>query len=163
MYAIEQVAYLAANKFDQLVKRFQRRVPSVMDAEDIIQTAFEKAVLHADKCREGEFDQWFATICENCWKDWVEQDRKGGITTVVNEKNGGSAKLDAENKELYALILGEIANLPSGFKRNVLYRRICMGLPVPDISYAMEVDKERVTKCIYRWRKYIMNKYSVSL
>jgi RNA polymerase sigma-70 factor (ECF subfamily) len=164
MYAIEQLAFLAQNNFNKLVSKLARRVPNVADAEDIVQTALERGVRYANTYDENQaFDAWFGRLIQNAWKDWLKENRRAGMTDEVNEKNGGEVPCTKEAAELAELLKQEILSLPDSFKKDVMYRRFLIGLPVDEIAFVLGVDRERVKKSILRWRALVFDKYGVQL
>ena len=164
MYAIEQLAYLADQKFNKLVSKLARRVPNLADAEDIVQTALERGLRYVNTYDENQdFDAWFGRLLQNAWKDWVKDNRRMGMTEEVNEKNGGEVPCTKESVELAEHIRQDILTLPDSFKKDVLYRRFMVGIPVDEIAFVLGVDRERVKKCILRWRALAYHKYGVQL
>lgn len=164
MYALEQLAYLAQNKFTNLVNKLARRVPNRADAEDIVQTALERGLRYVNTYDENqEFDAWFGRLLQNAWKDWLKDNRRMGMTDEVNEKNGGEVPCNKESAELADRLKQDILELPDSFKKDVMYRRFLIGLPVDEIAFVLGVDRERVKKCILRWRALVFHKYGVQL
>jgi len=70
--------------YDQLVKRMSSRCGSPFDAEDIVQTAFERALKYAHSCN-GSMDRWFQTILSNVLKAHQNAVRLGPVTKPIEE------------------------------------------------------------------------------
>ena len=86
-----------------------------------------------------------------------------GMTTKVDEKNGGMYECDGPERQLSSAMVQEVSRMKAGFKKDVVYRRFYMGLSVPQIAGVMECGKERVKKCLIRWRAEMKGKYGVTV
>tara|TARA_R110002020_G_scaffold287099_1_gene502559 strand:+ start:11866 stop:12354 length:489 start_codon:yes stop_codon:yes gene_type:complete len=150
--------------YEEMVSKMKGRVPNVADAEDIVMTAFERAVKYYDRYDHSRSaGAWLNTLATNAWKDWLKADRLKGMTTEVNEQNGGEVSCTGQVDHMYQLLSGEIKRLRAGFKKDVLYRRFMMGLPFQLIAKTLDADKERVKKCILRHRQSMRDKYGVEI
>lgn len=75
-----------AENFGQLVKRTASRCGSPFDAEDIVQTAFEKALKYGATYTEGtHLDRWFSVILNNTLRDHQSAIRLGPVTKPLEE------------------------------------------------------------------------------
>ena len=68
----EQLEQLYTEKHTTYLKLMQRRTGAIMDAEDIVQTAFERSLRFIDKfdINKSELVTWFGAILNNAYVDW---------------------------------------------------------------------------------------------
>jgi RNA polymerase sigma factor (sigma-70 family) len=150
--------------YDEQVKRIKGRVPNVGDAEDIVMTAYTKALGSLDRYDSTlPIGAWLNTIIQNSAKDWVRDNRLQGMTVEIDEKNGGMYEFMGVEAATSATMLNEVTKLRPGFKKDVLYRRFFMGLTIAGIAEAMDTGTERVKKCVMRWRSEMKGKYGVEV
>lgn len=83
MTAVNLNEYYADN-FDRLVKRTSQRCGNFHDAEDIVQTAFERAWKYIRSCN-GDIERWFSGILNNVFKDYQSVIRLGPVTRPLEE------------------------------------------------------------------------------
>ena len=144
---------------DGIIKRLSRSLPNVADAEDIVQSAVLSALKYKDTYnKEKDITVWFNGIVNNEAKAWRRANKLQGMTTVLDEKNGGLYDFKGGERRLSNTILGEISRLKD-LKKNVIYRRFVMEMGVNDIAAILEVGRERVKKVLLRWRQDMKNKY----
>lgn len=58
----------------RLVKKMAWRTGSTAAGEDIVQTAYERALKYIDACENDDFPKWFSTIINNSFKDWLREE-----------------------------------------------------------------------------------------
>lgn len=64
--------------YGKLVKKYTRPAGTVWDAEDVVQTAYERALKYYGGSRIDNFDGWFVVILRNALIDHLNESR--GIT-----------------------------------------------------------------------------------
>jgi len=86
MLAKSELECFYYENYDSLVKRTSSRCGSPFDAEDIVQTAFEKALRYWKTYTEGtHLDRWFSVILNNTLRDHQNAVRMGPVTKPLEE------------------------------------------------------------------------------
>lgn len=143
----------------RLIKKMTYRAGSVWAAEDIVHSAFERALRYQDSCDLDRFGQWFSLILNNVLRDHYNEER--GYTPYTLEDNPDTNETDAcphypkqIMREIYDLIdtksLEQIEILRMHFKNN--YRATDIAQITPH-SYA------KVHKTISRFRIELQTLY----
>jgi|SRR6201986_4107382 len=84
MLEIVEIQNFYSENYDQLVKRMGSRCGNPSDAEDIVQTAFERAIKYRNSCN-GYMEGWFSTILSNVLRDYQNTIRLGPVTKPIEE------------------------------------------------------------------------------
>lgn len=74
MNLLEIETHYVKNK-DRLIKRVSFRVGNTAAAEDIVQTAYERAIRYLKTFRGEFFDRWFTTILNNALREYQNTER----------------------------------------------------------------------------------------
>lgn len=61
--------------YNRLIKRMSFRAKTLWAAEDIVQTAYERAIRYKDVATVREFPRWFSIILENSFIDYMNVER----------------------------------------------------------------------------------------
>lgn len=146
-----------AQNFDRLVKAWTKRAGSEMDAEDLVQEAFTRALKYLDNYDGiSPFEGWFVTILNNCHKDLAAVNHRMGMSVELDEaeKLGliEPEEMPTSNHRFLRVInkLIEGSNRPS---RDVLYLHFIRGWNSKEISKYVEMSDGAVRLCIHRFRQ----------
>ena len=81
---VSDIQTFYAVNFDKLVKRINSRCGNYHDAEDIVQTAFERALKYVESC-DTDLERWFSVILSNVLKKHQAVIRLGPVTKPLEE------------------------------------------------------------------------------
>jgi len=81
---VSDIQTFYAVSFDKLVKRVNSRCGNFHDAEDIVQTAFERALKYVRACN-GDIEKWFSGILNNVLRDYQAVIKLGPVTKPLEE------------------------------------------------------------------------------
>ena len=142
-----------AAAFETLVRRHYRaayaiargRVESPMDAEDVVQDSFVRALERLDECDPGRFAGWLLTIVRNrAHNARIYEGRRAGVDPEAaglrargGEEGDGEARV--RRRELREELEAAIAVL-SPVQREVLLLHDLEGLPHAEIASAVGVS-----------------------
>lgn len=158
----ELEAYYREN-FNKLVKSMSYRCHNVQDAEDVVQTAFERAIKYWETSNPGEdkLGAWFGTILRNSWKDNQAVVRLGAVTKPLDSSTKEIEPVLPDHitplivKEVRAMVAAEPAHI-----REMLRLHLEFGLGQGEISSILEgVSKKRVNDAIRNFRTKVLKRY----
>lgn len=94
--SFDVAAYYEKN-FYMLVKKLSRRAGSIENAEDVVQSAFERAIRYMDSYDPSRsFDLWFNRILVGCMADLKREEKLQGMSGTELEET-----LDGDKDEMY--------------------------------------------------------------
>ena len=157
-----------------LVEKYQGRVYAMVfgmvrnreDARDITQEAFVKAYRNLKSFRlESSFYTWLYRIAMNLAIDHTRKKKRQGTTSfdeavAARDEDGGIAEVHhgdsprkaLERKQLYAVIMEALDQLPEEQKQIILLREV-QGLAYKEIADVMEIPEGTVMSRLYYARK----------
>ena len=59
----------------RLIKKMSFRAGTMWSAEDVVHTAYERAIRYRRSCRDGMFGQWFSMLLNNALRDFKDLER----------------------------------------------------------------------------------------
>lgn len=145
------------DNFNNFVKKYCRRCGSIYDAEDVVQDAFERALIYLVSCKD--VNKWFNTILKNSYRDYLNKTKSWPVTkpiddhleevepvwptnvsdAMVDEIDKLTEKEDEPNKTVLQL------HLRYGFSSGEI-NRIVAGLSVKKIDNILYYWKKKLTK-----------------
>lgn len=151
--------YYVAN-YDKLVKKFSRRCGSVYDAEDVVQSSFERALRYASSCK-GSMDKWFSGILNNCFKDYQRTSRLGALSRPIEEHLDDIEPVPPEGLPLQVVkeIKGLIKKEPVASRR-VLRMHFCSGMTIGEILSNEKMPYKQINNIINSFRIKVLKRYT---
>lgn len=143
----------------KLVKRMSFRCGNPFMAEDIVQTAYERAIMYIESFREGNiFDTWFSGILNNCLRDF--QDNEKGYSYRDEDEEETTDDISCPHyptkvmQEIYELI-----DTKSEAQKEILMMHFRQEYSPIDISRLTVYSHENVKKTITRFRNELKDLY----
>lgn len=93
------------NNFNRLVKKMSFRAGSPAAGEDIVQTAYERAIRYKDSCID--FPKWFSMLLNNALRDFKREEN--GYTPIHEDEE--EKAVDVSCPHLPAYLVKEIDEL----------------------------------------------------
>jgi RNA polymerase sigma factor (sigma-70 family) len=129
--------------------------------EDIVQTAYERALKYLNNCRDGEFPMWFSQILLNSLRDWKRVEK--GYSDFEHEEDDDDREgedLVCQNVAIMTMkeILEEV-RATEGAKNEVLTLHFEHNHSAKDISRITEYSYAQCHKTINRFQHYLRTKY----
>lgn len=154
----ELEVYYRAN-YDQLVKRLGRAVGSVMDGEDIVHDAFERALRFRES--GSNLERWFSVILSNCLKNHQARARLGGASKPIEEC---MEELDPViPDDIRGITKDEIKILykcKPEQQREMLRLTLEFGYkPSEVVTLMKDVTLRQVNNCVYAFKKEVVERY----
>lgn len=141
----------------RLLKKLTFRLGSIWAAEDVVHTAYERAIRYQSSCEEGRFDQWFSMVITNAIRDFQNEER--GYSPLHDDYEE-AASLDCPHfpeqimKEIFELIdtksVDQIEILNFFFK---------YGYSATDISQITSHSYAKIHKTFQRFRDELKELY----
>jgi len=148
--------------FNKLVKRVARRVPSIEDAEDIVQESFVRALIYGDKFNPelASLEVWFSNIINNVQRDFK---RKEMVTSEIKEEDWYTKEADEyEDDEFVCNQIKEcISNEKFAHHRDVLFSHFVVGNKVGEVARQLNMSLSTVKIIVQRFKKKVGEKYEV--
>lgn len=144
-----------AKKF---VKRLSFRAGSVWAAEDIVQTAFERAIRYRNSCDPPRFGQWFNLILQNATRHYFNEEN--GHTNLPEniDESAGSEGCPHYQEQLMREIY-ELIDTKSVDQIEVLTLHFKYGYSAIDISMVTSHSYAKCHKIISRFRFELKDLY----
>lgn len=146
--------------FNTLVKRVTKRAGTHWAAEDVIQTAYERAIKYYRPLSDNDFERWFSIIISNSLRDFLAAER--GYSPIHDEENvAEEAQYDncphypeEIMREVFELILTK-----SEVQIEVLSLHFKHELSATDIADVTEHSYAKTHKIIQRFRNELRDLY----
>lgn len=143
--------------FGRLVKKMGFRAGTHWSGEDVVQTAYERAIRYSDSCNPEMFGQWFNTILNNALRDYKNAE-KG--YTQIEEGAEEAETIDCPHyperilQEIYELI-----GTKSPVQREVLKLHLKQDYSAIDISRMTSYSYAQCHQIIQRFRNELKEIY----
>lgn len=160
--------YLFREQYDNLVKRVNWRVKDIHDAEDIVMSAFERALRYQASFDIMEADRslsnWFLTILDNVTRTFQADKHRLGMaldweTFVEEEEEHPIVEDRAERKELLEKIFQEIEKESIPLKKKVFLLHFKAGFTPLEIQELLPLPPRTLYNTILRFKEKIEKKY----
>jgi len=159
MRVVELQEFYAAN-FDNLVKKTSNRCGNFHDAEDIVQTAFERAVKYIESC-QGNVDRWFSVILSNVFKKYQNDIRLGPVTKPLEDHIDDLEPVIPDNinpilrKEIFRMV-----DLEPETHRVVLRLHLDFGFTIGEIKELTQgLTYSKIHDIISNFRRKVLKRY----
>lgn len=129
--------------------------------EDVVQTAYMRAVKYYRTLHGEEFEKWFATILNNSLRDYKNQERewqRGIVHTYVEDEEESNEQCPHYTEKIVKEI-NELINTKSVIQMEVLSLYFNHELSAKDISCITTHSHDNVRQIIHRFRKEIRELY----
>lgn len=132
---------------------------SMPDAEDLLHSTVEKALLKADQFQEGtDLDRWMFRICKNLWLDeWRHRKVRGPSVDPTEAKHEPS--MDGEDHAMNQVRIGELDKALGELheeQRTVLVLVVIEGYSYREVSDRLDVPIGTVMSRLARARKKLI-------
>lgn len=142
----------------RLVKRMTFRAGSSEAAEDIVQTAYERALRYHKSCDVNRFNQWFSMLLNNALRDYKNEE-KGYSYIEVDEDE----QVEISCPHYSERIMSEIYDLmytKSEVQIEVLSLHLKQGYRAVDITKITDHSYAKCHHIIERFRNELKELYS---
>lgn len=159
LFKSSQIEKHYLNNYNRLVKMVLFRAGSIWDAEDVVQSAYERSMRYYKVFPEAEFDLWFGRLLNNVLRDHksAERDWLRGFGQVEDEdETHGSCPHypEAILREVFDLI-----STKSEIQIEVLSYYMKHELSAKDISEITDYPYKRTHQIIQRFKNELKELY----
>ena len=148
------------DNYDTFIKKVKRRAGGEVNAEDVVQEAFTRALKYQNSFDETNrpLDAWFNTILNNALRDFQRQERLFGMNIELDEE-----KIDGvDMKEIRGVIRKDLRKLiqqqPEP-KATVLRLHFNKGYKTREIVNVVDVPLGTVFTTINRFKQEVQELY----
>lgn len=151
-----------AGAFENLVRAFYRSAYAVafaktgnaMDAEDVVQESFVKALERLDECDPDRFGAWLLTIVRNRAHNVRERERVRAAAPLETVAAAAPERADrtAERHELAEALTTALSRLPEAQRAVVLLHDL-EGLPHREIAEALGISEVMARQHLFQARR----------
>lgn len=141
----------------KLVKVMTWRAGTVEGAEDIVQTAYERAIRYRRSYDGDNFNKWFSTILNNCLREYKNEEKGYSTLETIEEE---SETIDCPHydyqimREIYELI-----DTKSEIQQEVLNLFFKQGYASIDIARITDYSYANCHQIIQRFRNELKMLY----
>jgi len=150
-----------AENFDNLVKKMSNRCGNYHDAEDIVQTAFERAVKYADSCSGELVDRWFSVILSNVFKKYQKDLKLGPVTKPLDDHLDVLEPILPE--DIHPIVRKEVrlmVDLEPEPNKSVLRLQLDFGLTIGEIKELTQgLTYAKIHDIIGNFRRKVLKRY----
>lgn len=156
---IETLELHYRKNFSRLVKKFSYRAGSVQNAEDVVQTAYTRALQYLSSFDEGKssLDKWFNRILNNSLKHFKNAER-GAAHDEFNEENVDGYPDSHYDKSVWREIVTEI-NSYSDPSKEILVLYFIHGYPPRSIVKVTNDGYKNVVTILDRFKRKMKERY----
>ena len=134
-------------RFARLVTRHRE------DADDLVQTAIERALTHAAQWQSGtRVDSWMFRIMKNAWIDEVRS-RTRRAAVLAPEEAGENIGVSTTERQIERLAIEKAMSRLSEEQRLAVGLVLVEGLPYKDAAEALEIPIGTLTSRLARGRE----------
>lgn len=138
---------------------------SLLDAEDIVQGTFVKAIQYMVELHEKNISAWLFKVALHAYYDLCRRNKRHPIYSIENQEQffiGLADELDGEQMLLSkerAEEIARIVNMLNANQRNLLLLRYEMELSYREIAELLDMDEKTVKTYLYRARLAFKKKW----
>jgi RNA polymerase sigma factor (sigma-70 family) len=144
---------------DRIIKRVSFRIGNNFHgAEDIVQTAYERAIRYHRSFSGNLFDNWFSTILNNCLREYQNAER-GYVQQDENEEDVGEGSECPSYPRYIMREVFELINTKSDAQMEVLNLFFKQEYTAVDISRITSIPYGRAHQIIQRFRNELKELY----
>src|SRR5688572_31037379 len=136
------------------LRRFARVITrNVADADDLVQVAVEKALVHAAQWRPGSrLDGWMFGIMKNAWIDEIRARRRRERVHAPEEAGASVGDASAASRDIALSVQAAMARLPEE-QRMAIALVLVEGLAYKDAAEALGIPMGTLTSRLARGRE----------
>lgn len=142
----------------RLIKKMTFRAGTVWAAEDIVHTAYERAIRYRRSCEPNRFGQWFSTLINNALRDYKVEENGRSCLDIDDEDVAASEECphytDHVMKEIFELI-----NTKSEVQIEILNMYFKQEFSAKDIAAITEHSYSKTHQIIQRFRNELKELY----
>lgn len=144
------------HNFNSLVKRLKFRAGSVEAAEDIIQDAYERALLYIGSFNVGEnFNHWFMRVVSNALKDYKNNEKGRGYEELNHDILLG--EINPMFESYYKEEVKELISLKKEAHQEILSLYFTFGYGLKQITHITDIPYKTVSQAIQRFKTELKN------
>ena len=155
---IAQIEKYYREHYAKFVKRLSFRMGSVWAAEDVVQTAFERAIRYRHSCDPERFGQWFNLVLQNATRHYFNEENGHNQIPEGFEEEDGSGGCPHYQEQLMREIY-ELIETKSLVQIEVLMLHFKHGYSAIDISRVTPYTYVKCHKIISRFRFELRDLY----
>lgn len=159
----ELITQYYKENFHKWVKRLSRRVPSEMDAEDVVHEAFTRALTYAHTFDPNisAIDTWFTNILNNTHR---RMKRNDFLSCEIQEGDWFTKEADDYEDDEFTCkkIKEKISGVKHDHHRNVLFSHFIAGNKVGQVASQLNIPVATVKTIIKRFKKAVGEEYALS-
>ncbi len=151
--------------YNILVKRIQARHMQLVDAEDVVQEAFVRAIKYSDSFNPErlEIGAWFNTILNNAFKDYRHANFTGdfSFTEEFTEEAVDGVNCTEKaitDKDMVEHVKAEMSKL-SNTNASIVQLSLLNGYKLKEVAQVLDLKLEHVRKTLFRFKKSMREKY----
>lgn len=158
---IDKLTTFYAENFDKLVKRTNSRCGNFHNAEDIVQTAFERALKYSKACN-SDVEKWFSVILSNVFKDYQNTIKLGPVTKPLEDHLDDIEPIIPDNiGPIIKREVSEMVELELEPSKTVLKLHLDFGYTNGEIKDLMSgLTYRKVNNIIQIFRRKVIKRYS---
>lgn len=146
------------NNFNKLVKKMSFRAGSVAAGEDIVQTAYERALRYRKSCDPNRFPNWFSMLLNNAFRDFKKEEN--GYSPAQDDDEEKSSDLSCPHFPNYLMQeIHELIQTKSEAQIEVLDMYFKYEYSAKDIAAITEYSYARAHQIIQRFRNELKELY----
>lgn len=146
------------DNYTRHLKRLRFRAGTEWAAEDVLQTAFERAIRYSNSCDQERFPQWFNMILNNALRDYLNEERGYSPLEEIPEE---AATVDCPHyPERIMAEIFELIDTKSVDQVEVLSLHFKQGYSAIDISKITDHSYAKGHQIISRFRTEVKQLYS---
>lgn len=146
---------------DMYIKRMYYRTKNILDAEDIVQDAFERALRYYDSYSsrgDGNLTAWFETVLTNAQNDHMRNQRRLGMTTEYDEELDTPVEMDEWGEDMIKRVKALLVT-KNPEVRSVLQLYFFSEYKPREIGNVVELSPANIRKIIERFKKELREGY----
>lgn len=141
----------------KLVKKMTFRAGSPEAGEDVVQTAYERAIRYRRSCDPERFNQWFSMLLNNALRDYKNAE-KGFIYVELDDEDQETMECPSYPESIMREIF-ELIDTKSADQIEVLTLYFKQGYSALDITHITEFPYKRNHQIIQRFRNELKDLY----
>lgn len=155
---IDKIEIYYRENYQRILKRLIFRAGTQWAAEDILQTAFERAIRYRYSCDPPRFGQWFSLIVNNALRDYYTEEN--GYTGIIGDYEEAGSEGCPHFQEQVMREIFELIETKSVDQIEVLMLHFKYGYSAIDISRVTSHTYMKSHKIISRFRFELMDLYA---
>lgn len=148
------------DEFPRYCKRIQGRVGGIVNAEDVVQEAFSRALRYKDSySNDNPIEHWFNTILMNSVSDFQRIERLGGLSDGYEEEEGTDSMDNSQFKsEMVERVLNHLEEYDKD-SRKVLEASLVYGWLPREIAEFSPLSANHIRVTIHRFKEAMRVRY----